>query len=220
MAKRKNIVDLTGQVFNQWTVISYDETSDRRTRWTCKCSCGNIRNVLSFHLKSGASSNCGCVQIKKQTMHGMYGTPEYVSWIAMKTRCTNDNHEAYADYKGRGIYVCEHWLSFDNFYADMGNKPTEDHSIDRVDNNGSYTCGHCDHCKSRNAPSNCRWATTKQQCRNMRTNRVLTHNGITMTLVEWEETTGINHCTITSRLDRGWATEKALTTPVNQRPIP
>lgn len=104
---------------------------------------------------------------KGRPTHGGVYTPEYTVWLTMRKRCNDPKHDSYRSYGGRGISVCKEWANFANFYADMGPRPTPQHSIDRVDNNGNYE------------PSNCRWATLKEQHRNRRDNRMITHEGIT-----------------------------------------
>ena len=129
-------------------------------------------------------------------------SPEYMAWAQMKLRCLNPKSPKYPRYGGRGISVCSAWLEFDAFIADMGARPSPDHSIDRIDNDGDYE------------PSNCRWATRTQQQRNREANRRLTHDGETATLAEWAERLGISTATLYSRVGRlGWSVEKALTTP-------
>ena len=124
-------------------------------------------------------------------------TPEYSIWVAMRARCRG-NHR---NYGARGITVCERWNSFANFLADMGPRPSKDHSIDRINNDGNYE------------PGNCRWATHQQQMRNRGCNRYLTHNGETLMLVEWAERTGLLPHTILTRISRGWTIADALTSP-------
>jgi hypothetical protein len=118
----------------------------------------------------------------------------------MIKRCTNPNFKRYQDYGGRGIKVCDRWMDFANFYADMGDAPPG-MSIDRIDNDGDYT------------PENCRWATTKQQCNNKRNNRILTLNGVSLTATQWCERIGLSQQTLASRLRAGWPVERALTEP-------
>lgn len=120
----------------------------------------------------------------------------------MKTRCYNVRSSAYPLYGGRGIVMCDQWReSFEAFYADMGDRPSTLHTIDRRDNDGPYNRG------------NCHWSTPKQQANNTRTNRRLTLNGVTRTLTEWADTIGIKRTTLKERLRRGWSVHLALTTP-------
>lgn len=120
--------------------------------------------------------------------HGMIHAPEYESWRCMKYRCNNHKNANYYLYGGRGIKVCKRWESFQNFYADMGAKPTAQHSLDRKNNNGNYE------------PSNCRWATPTEQQRNSRQNRQWKIAGVIYnSLAEASEKTGIHRATIQSR---------------------
>jgi hypothetical protein len=135
---------------------------------------------------------------------GRKGRPssEYLAWSNMISRCENPKHKSFPGYGGRGISVCGQWRkSFAKFLADMGARPSTDHSLDRIDNNGNY------------CPENCRWATRRQQHRNKRNNRILTHDGRSLSVPEWAEKIGVSKVTIALRLLRGWPTEKILTTP-------
>jgi len=135
-------------------------------------------------------------------------TPEWNSWRGMVERCTNPNHKHWAHYGGRGIRVCDRWLGFAAFLADMGAKPTPEHSIDRINNDGNYE------------PGNCRWATRHEQARNKSTTRHITAHGKTLTLTEWGRTSGIPVPTIHERLRHGWDTERAVTEPPGTGPAP
>jgi len=127
---------------------------------------------------------------------------EYCCWGGMKTRCFNKNSKDYVGYGGRGITVCDKWSnSFDEFFKDMGEKPTNSHQIDRIDNDGDYE------------PSNCRWTTLKENCRNRRSNIFLTYEGVTKTVVEWAEDLGVSRHTIAHRLRNDWDIASTVTTP-------
>lgn len=124
---------------------------------------------------------------------------EYRSWSAMLTRCYNSKNPTFKWYGARGIKVCARWrFSYVNFLADMGRRPLR-HSLDRIDNNGNYE------------PSNCRWATPKEQARNQRSSRYITLNGSRKCLAEWAEITGIQRELISTRLQRGCSDKEALT---------
>lgn len=132
----------------------------------------------------------------------------------MQARCYNENEEKYPRYGGRGVYICDRWLNdFASFLADMGPRPSSTHSIDRRDNDGSYTCGKCPQCVERGAPANCRWATPKEQARNQSRNRLLTFDGKTQPTTDWALSLGWKPSFLLGRLDRGWTVEQALTTP-------
>lgn len=170
------------------------------------CVCGNIHNSRIAHVISGKTTSCGCVALawssklgKSRKTHGMRHTAIWGIWSGIKDRCTNKNCPGYARYGGRGIRISDRWLSFENFYADMGSRP-EGMSIDRIDVNGPY------------APANCRWATPKQQSNNRRDTTFLTFNGQTKSLGNWADDIGIARNTLRMRLSSGWTLERVLGT--------
>jgi hypothetical protein len=218
--------DLTGQTFERWTVQSFHHRSEfGQAYWLCECACGTIKPVLGSSLRSGGSKSCGCRVVdymrEISTIHGMNNTPEQSSWIHLSRRCLNPSDWAFQDYGGRGITVCHRYqYSFQAFYTDVGPRPSSKHSIDRIDNNGHYSCGKCDDCRAHGWTMNIRWATMSQQHRNRRGNHLLTHNGVTMCLVEWHEraTIDISYQTFYRRIStNGWTIHRALTTPVEKR---
>lgn len=192
--------DLTGKVIGMLTVLApLPERYNRYVMWSCRCSCGNTVNYGSIRLANGVQ-NCGCVRRAKRERMKL---PEYGIWKGMVARCASPH--LWPRYAGRGITVCDRWRSFENFYADMGPRPSMSHSIDRIDNDGHYE------------PENCRWATQCQQTRNFVRNRILTHEGVSAPLIEWSERTGISAISLSHRLSRGWSVTRALTTPTQQR---
>lgn len=132
---------------------------------------------------------------------------EYRAWQNMRTRTNNPRFKDWMLYGGRGIKCCQRWGSFENFFADLGPKPTPAHSLDRIDSDGHYE------------PGNCRWATPKQQARNWKSrNRLLTFHGETLPLSAWAERLGCRRELIRDRLAMGWTVERALSTPpIRQR---
>jgi len=150
--------DLTGKRYGRFTVIKISERdSSGRTKWICRCDCGCEKIVCGEHLVNGHTKSCGCLRRELLTIHGKNKSPEYRTWQAMKTRCESKNSTQYLDYGGRGIKVCERWRnSFNDFYEDMGDKPSKEYSIERKNNDGNYE------------PSNCVWATRSEQRRNQR----------------------------------------------------
>lgn len=141
--------------------------------------------------------------------HGKCETPEYITWCAIKNRCYNPNYSRYRDYGGRGIWVCRRWRwSFEQFYKDMGPKPSLKHSIERKDNDGAYT------------PLNCVWATRAQQDNNKRVRKdahFITYNGAVEQLATWSRITGINEVVLRHRVNSGWSGDK-LFSAVKHKP--
>jgi hypothetical protein len=204
------------KTFERWTVLEFVGRENQKKIYRCECECGTVRSVIGASLRSGASRSCGCLSReitaehrRRSTTHGHARkgkiTRTFRAWAAMIRRCGDPEHAAYAWYGGRGITVCASWTGpsgFATFLKDMGEVPSG-LSLDRADNNGPYS------------PENCRWVTQTRQQRNRRSNRLLTLNGRTQTLIEWAEETGIHRQTIKMRIDRcGWSVERALTEPV------
>jgi hypothetical protein len=154
--------NLKGMTFGRLTVLSRGENHGNLVRWLCRCSCGNERLVFGNNLRQGYSASCGCARsescaakCKARTIHGHCAngteTPEYTAWQNIHDRCYNPKYENFHRYGGRGIQVCIRWDEFEDFLSDMWLKPVPKYSIDRINNDWSYM------------PSNCRWATAREQ---------------------------------------------------------
>jgi hypothetical protein len=184
--------DLTGQKFGRLIVVKRAGTDNHRnSTWLCKCVCDNEVIVNRCNLKSGNTKSCGCLNkeesSKYNTIHGKSNDRIYSIWKGIKFRCSY-----LKNYGGRGIKVCDEWLhNFQVFYDwALSNGYADNLSIDRIDNEGNYE------------PTNCRWATYRQQANNTRTNRFIIHNGETNTIAEWSRKTDINYSTLRNRIVR------------------
>lgn len=207
--------NLSGKTFGRLTAVEFIETRKGQSMWKCVCSCPNHTEVIvsAGHLKSGHTTSCGCfkneiVAAGTHKTHGHTGSRLHSIWFNMKKRCTNTNSDAYKNYGGRGISVCDKWMSdFKSFYDwSLANGYDDSLTIDRINNDGNYE------------PSNCRWVSRKVQNCNSRNNRYLTYNGITKTITDWAADLGIERRTITARLDKlGWSVEAALSTPLQSQ---
>jgi len=214
LPKNKRFRDLTGFVSSELTVIGYNGHTDhgyyKIHYWLCKCSCGKVVSVAGSNLNANRCRSCGCKKSEYigdgHRTHGRSRTSEHGTWCAIKQRCGNPNAGCYPRYGGRGIKVCERWLeSFDNFFEDMGPRPSRYHSIDRINNDGNYE------------PGNCRWATQIVQSHNSTASTNLTLNGETKCIAEWAAQAGIGVKSMYTRLANGWSLEKAVTTPILKR---
>lgn len=193
--------DLIHQSFGRLTVTNrlHDRDKSGNVQWQCICSCGNTTIVSTVNLKRGNTRSCGCLRKEMMTKHGMNLSSEYKIWSAIKQRCYNEKHESYDLYGRHGITMCDEWKeSFEAFYRDMGPRPSDDHSIDRKDNDLGYS------------KSNCRWSTHKEQANNRRSNTLYEFNGETKTLADWCRDLNIDYETVHSRLCRGWTFEKSV----------
>jgi hypothetical protein len=194
----------TGDRFGR-LVVQFRATEHHPHRWSCRCNCGNISEVMTGNLSSGHTKSCGCLAVEIASTHGLSRTTEYRTWINIHTRCNDPTTRYWPLYGGRGIKVCARWSKFEHFLHDMGKKPYTRASIDRIDVNGNYE------------PGNCRWTDSKTQGRNRRCNRIVSFDGRKMTLAEAVENTGLNYSTVLHRILNGWDPERALSTEVQAK---
>lgn len=203
--------DLTGQRFGYLTVISRAESDPKRKerRWNCLCDCGEMTAVPSYRLRHGGVTSCGCHQYDRNfcSKKAKWNQRLYRVYQSIQTRCYNQNSDNYYLYGGRGITICDEWKEFDNFcdwalsngYDESA--PFGECTIDRIDPNKGYS------------PDNCRWVSMKKQNNNRRNNHLITFNGETKTIAEWEREMGLYRGAILIRLKHGWDIEHALTVP-------
>lgn len=205
MPKVLSLPDI-GDTFGKLTVESLRaRRHNGRTVIWCRCFCGKTKRVKPSDLKRGFVTSCGCAKTevlikrnKAMATHGMSRSPEHRAWRGMRERCQNPQNKYYHRYGGRGIKVCKRWSRFENFYADMGSRPSRRFTLERLNNNGPYS------------PKNCVWATRKQQNNNKRSSRRLRFENQTKTVTQWAECKGINIGTLFSRLRAGMSVKDAL----------
>lgn len=209
-----HVKDLTGQKFERLTAIERDyapqNTNRKRTKWICKCECGNIVSVVSTDLLSGHTKSCGCyhkdqarnflsgIKKKSQNYH-LSKTKTYRIWKAMMQRCSKENCWAFKYYGGRGIKVCNRWHDYKNFLHDMGSAP-DNGSIDRINVDGNYE------------PDNCRWITMKQQNNNRRSCIYVEYDGHRLSLKAFAEKYDLSYSRVRSLYHNGKSCDKILKT--------
>ena len=210
----RKIINLTGEIVGRLLVIKRAPDKNKRIMWYCDCHCGNQVIISRSHLRSSAIKSCGCLRSettinynRSKITHGAKrngcATKEYSCWNSMKGRCYNSDDKAYKYYGGRGIKMCDRWKnSFALFLEDMGERPSKNYSIDRVDNNGNYEL------------SNCRWATRQEQANNKRDNIMIGNQTLTQVCKE----RNLPYITIYKRIkEYGWSIEDAINIPIGQR---
>lgn len=219
----RKFIDLSGQRFGFLTVLRRDGNHMRKYKskrdrkgpilWLCRCDCGQEIRARSDLLIRGRRKSCAMnghknmEYLKDLPRSPRHDAPsEYSTWEHMLRRCYYKKDDKYSIYGARGITVCERWrTSFLSFLADMGRKPTPQHTIDRKNNDGNYE------------PANCRWATAKEQGRNLRRSVYVEYNGERQLLMDVADRAGLNRAVIYGRLKMGWSLEDSLTTPVRPR---
>ncbi len=199
-------IDLTGQKFGKLTAL-YSVSNGKKRMWYCKCDCGKFKEkpVSTYDLKAGKTRSCGCLKKNFTTLtHGKSNSKLYYIWAGMKQRCLNKNDVNYHNYGGRGITVCDDWLSFEPFYEwAIKNGYKEGLTLERIDVNGNYE------------PSNCTWIPKGKQTLNTRANIQITYKGETKTLGEWAHELKLNYDLVYFRIKKlNWSVESAFETPV------
>jgi hypothetical protein len=204
IGRRNNALDLSGLEIGRLKVLSFAGTKNRKRFWLCRCACGVEKSIQSSSLWRGVTQSCGCLLLETVSTHRASRSAEYAAWKGIKRRCLNRRCKMYKFYGERGITVCKRWKdSFDNFIADVGRRPSPNHSIDRIDNDGNYE------------PGNVRWATREVQDNNKTDSNFVEFNGEKLTVQQWAKRLGIRFSTLKFRLAR-WGTERALTTTPQQ----
>lgn len=203
-------IDMIGQRLGRLTVVGRAPNIRKKVaRWTCVCECGKTTTIRASDLRRAdrPTRSCGCISRELaarlartlHVTHGLSGTREYSIWCMMLGRCSKPSHSGFPDYGGRGITVCPEWINFEQFWKDMGPRPSPEHSIERIDNNKGY------------GPSNCCWATQDAQANNKRTNRVIEWHGKRMTVAQWARRLGFPDSRLRQRIARGWNLDQAMT---------
>lgn len=216
----KNDPSIAGSIFYRLTLLR----PEAGRFWTCRCSCGSIVSKNFYDVTRGSIRSCGCLKSertaernKANATHGLTNTPTFTSWSMALNRCYNKNIPVYATYGAIGIRMCEYFrVSPWNLVDVIGFRP-KGTSIDRFPNkSGHYSCGKCAECLERGWAMNVRWATSRQQGRNQKTNHIVTINGESLCLADWADRIGIKGDSFRLRLNRGWSGNELLLPPKTQ----
>lgn len=188
-------ISIAGEKIGRLVVVSPSMKAGKKTTWLCRCDCGKEVVVRTSDLRSGKSRSCGCLHLEVISTHGHAShkgrSHEYLAWSNMKSRCLGENGPRFDDYGGRGIGICERWLhSFESFLADMGPRPSKDHSVERIENHLGYS------------PENCRWATRREQQANRRTSQKFSYRGRLVIMAELSRLSGVSETSLRYRVFR------------------
>lgn len=206
-------INCIGYKYGHLTILDlrYTKKPHYYTIAKCQCDCGKIIEAHLQNIKSGKQISCGCYAKRQRDnglvhfIHGQSKHPLHNVWDKMKSRCNNKKNNEYCNYGGRGIKVCDEWNNdFYVFYRwATENGYQKGLTIDRIDNNKGY------------CPTNCRWATAKEQANNRRSNVLIMYKGKTQNLLKWSEEKNIPYEVLRARIKNyGWTIERALETPV------
>lgn len=205
------LINLVGRRFGRLLVLANAGAASPGVHlWRCRCDCSADAVVHGHNLRNGTTRSCGCLRRevtarrdRERATHGHSRTRSatYASWRSMRQRCSLPTAQNWSDYGGRGVVVCERWMSFAAFLSDMGERP-KGTTLDRIDPFGNYE------------PTNCRWATIDEQANNRRTSRLITADGRMLTIAQWARASGLNVATIHSRLLLGWPEHEAVMRPL------
>lgn len=196
-----------GQKMHNLTVLELVKIRHKTDRiYKMQCTCGVVKEISYNNVLRGNTTSCGCVanevRGKASITHGKSKSMIYNRYRTMINRCYDPKTIQYHNYGGRGIIVSEDWLAgFENFYRDMGDPPTKNHQLDRIDNNGPYS------------KENCRWVTSKENLNNTTRSRKYQLEGKSYSAEELSEKYNINKKCLIKRIRMGWDLYKALTTP-------
>lgn len=205
----KNVIHVdAGDRFGR-LVVAGRSFVGRGDRWSCLCDCGVKRDVPAWSLTRGETRSCGCLRRdmsrSRATTHGLGVGPLHRVWSGMKQRCMRSSNKSFADYGGRGIYVCDEWHEYAPFYSwAMSNGYRRGLQVDRVDNDGPYS------------PGNCKFSTVSENCNNTRRNVNVTAFGETKTVMQWvrDDRCSVSYGVLIARVKNGWSHEECVTRPL------
>lgn len=202
-------VEMIGLTFGKCVVLAELPRNNRRREFQCQCECGAVFKALGENLRSGHTNSCGChARVRASEARTTHGHTRggkkpklYGLWRGMHQRCNNPNNPRYPRYGGRGIRVDPKWDDYQTFLEDMGPRPSPEHTVGRVDNDGNY------------GPGNCRWETMEEQANNKSVTVFLTYKGERRSISDWARHLGVKRMFLYDRYARGWSDEKVLATP-------
>lgn len=197
------LIDMTNTIVNGVTVLVRNGHVSGKPAWECVCKCGNHFVTTGTNIRCGKKIHCdACATAlfaSSGRTHGDSNSREYITYKAMKSRCYNKSNKRYERYGGRGIKVCDRWMSsYEAFLDDMGRKPSRSHTLERIDVDGDYS------------PENCVWATIVEQANNRSNNTMIEINGVSRTMAQWSRISGVNRTVLLRRMKRGVVGERLI----------